>query len=280
MEQDDAIIGTLYSRRDALLLAGQAGLGLAVGGPMSKMLGGFGQQTKPRINIVASPQLEEGPFFVEEKLNRFDLTQGSTRPSVLRAVPLEIEITLLKLSKDSAAPLANAQIDLWCCDAIGVYSDVNHPMNHENTAGNPFLRGYQITNAEGHVKLKTIIPGWYPGRAPHIHLKVRTFSEAHKLTADFTSQFFFSDSIVKSIYSAGPYKDRPTPDTPNPRDHVFNQRESDGTRAGSLMTLDAKKILGQDAFRANFTIGLTDQNFTAQRRGRGGDEMLVEWENF
>lgn len=283
MDNDDALVGKLFSRRDALLLAGQAGLGFAVGGPLSQLASFSGQQTRPKLNIVASPSLEEGPFFVEQKLNRSDLTAGTTRPSVVAATPLVLEFVLLKLSGDSAKPLENAQVDLWCCDAIGVYSDVDHPMNHEKTAGQPWLRGYQLSNKDGVVKFKTIIPGWYPGRAPHIHLKVRSFSEAHKVTADFTSQIFFPEATARTAYKASAYKERGEPNTPNSRDGIFSQREPDGTRLGSLMTVDIKKALGKETYQGRVTIGLSDKNFGLQpagrRRGRMG-EVPLDWSTF
>jgi protocatechuate 3,4-dioxygenase beta subunit len=84
--------------------------------------------------------------------------------------------------------MSGAMVDIWHCDALGAYSDVTDNAEGFNTLGREFLRGYQLTDAKGRVSFTTIYPGWYRGRAVHIHFKVRNAN------TEFTSQFFFTRS--------------------------------------------------------------------------------------
>jgi protocatechuate 3,4-dioxygenase beta subunit len=86
------------------------------------------------------------------------------------------------------------------CDALGVYSGV------QGNSGN-FLRGFQRTDANGKATFQTIYPGWYQGRAVHIHFKVRTDPDA-SAGFEFTSQLFFDDDVSRSVYSTGVYARR------------------------------------------------------------------------
>ena len=141
MENDDATIGRIWTRREALLATARAGLGLAALGGASKP--GFAApwgDTQPKVNLVASPELTEGPFFVDEKLHRSDLVGNATRHSVRNGMPLQIGFTLYKLTGSGHTLLRDAHIDVWHADAIGVYSDENNPMNHEMTGHQTWLR--------------------------------------------------------------------------------------------------------------------------------------------
>jgi protocatechuate 3,4-dioxygenase beta subunit len=267
MDNDDATIGRILTRREALRAAGRAGLGLAAMGGAAKL--GYGSplaDTKPKANLVASPVMTEGPFFVDEKLNRSNLVAGTTRPSVKNGMPLHIDFTLYKLSGNSHVLVKDAHIDVWHADAIGVYSDENNPMNHEVTSHQTWLRGYQATGAAGTAAFQTIFPGWYRGRAPHIHFKIRTYSSAAKVTAEFTSQLFFKEADTKLVYAASPYTGRH--DTTNANDGIFNERQKDGSSAGEHMLLDLKKLPGSAGYSTNFTVVLTEQNLHADQGGR------------
>ncbi len=87
-----------------------------------------------------------------------------------------------------------AIVDIWHCDAAGVYSDATDP--GFNTVGKKFLRGYQVTDANGGVQFTTIYPGWYRGRTVHIHFKVRAKAKSGQ-SYEFTSQLYFDDAIPR-----------------------------------------------------------------------------------
>jgi hypothetical protein len=84
-----------------------------------------------------------------------------------------------------------------------------------------FLRGYQVTDANGVAAFSTIYPGWYNGRAVHIHFKLRLYAGSTK-TYEFTSQFFFDDALTDAVYAQSPYSSRSSRDTRNASDGIYN----------------------------------------------------------
>lgn len=104
-------------------------------------------------------------------------------------------------------------MDVWHCDALGAYSDVG------STSGQKFLRGYQSTDASGNAQFSTIFPGWYQGRAVHIHFKIRTSLGGGGV--EFTSQLFFDESVISQVFAQSPYSQKGRADTPNARDGIY-----------------------------------------------------------
>jgi protocatechuate 3,4-dioxygenase beta subunit len=118
-------------------------------------------------SCVLTPEETVGPYFVDEKLNRSDLTTNTTDANVLNGAPLNLTLTIMDYSTSGCSTLAGAQVDIWQADAAGVYSDTAV----ENTSGQRYLRGYQITDSSGVVKFKTIFPRWYAARTAHLFLR-------------------------------------------------------------------------------------------------------------
>jgi protocatechuate 3,4-dioxygenase beta subunit len=116
-------------------------------------------------------------------------------------------------------PLAGAHVDLWHADATGLYSD--EAMLH--TRGERFLRGYQVTDMTGAARFTTIFPGWYPGRTPHIHVKIRTYSHGD-VTNTFVSQLYFDEAATDAVLARRTYASRGRRDTTNARDQLFDAR--------------------------------------------------------
>ena len=166
------------------------------------------------VNCVAVPELTEGPYFVDEMLNRSDVRSDPSTGAISAGVPLAMTIKVFDLS---CAPLAGANVDIWHCDADGKYSDVSQ----NSTVGQKFLRGFQTTDSDGIAKFTTIYPGWYQGRAVHIHFKIRNYDGAN--TSDFTSQWFFDDALSAQVYQQAPYSAKGTPDQTNASDGIFGQ---------------------------------------------------------
>jgi len=137
-------------------------------------------------------------------------------------LPLSRTFNVAKIAASCTA-LDGAQVDVWHCDALGVYSDVST----ENTVGKRYLRGYQVTDSNGKVTFSTIYPGWYQGRAVHIHFKVRTFVAGQR-TFEFTSQIFFNDAISDEVFKQTPYSSRGARDTRNAVDMVYTSNNNSG----------------------------------------------------
>jgi protocatechuate 3,4-dioxygenase beta subunit len=125
---------------------------------------------------------------------------------VSAGVPLDLRLVISSVSNAGACqPLANAQVDIWHCDATGIYSDVRD--RNRDTTGQKFLRGHQTTDAGGGTRFTTIYPGWYGGRAVHIHFKVRT-PGANGRIDEFTSQLYFADELTDRVHALVPYSAR------------------------------------------------------------------------
>jgi len=170
---------------------------------------------------VLDPTLTKGPFWIDEKLERSDITidtSNGASPNPRPGLPLSLQFTVFAYAAGTCSPLEGAQVDVWHCDAVGTYSDTSAL----GTAGQNFLRGYQKTDANGVAKFTTIYPGWYAGRCVHIHVKVRMFDAASNTTTEATTQVFIDDSVTASVCrNAASYKQRGVPDTPNAADAFY-----------------------------------------------------------
>ena len=148
------------------------------------------------LDCVVRPELTIGPYFVDGQLNRSDILSEPSDNLVKEGVPLTLIINVANVAENSCTPIEGAQVDIWHCDANGQYSGVSD--QGFDTQGQQFLRGYQLTNANGAVQFLTIYPGWYPGRAVHIHFKLRSSPEAAP-GFEFTSQLFFDDELTAVV---------------------------------------------------------------------------------
>jgi protocatechuate 3,4-dioxygenase beta subunit len=202
------------SRRNLLALFAATGTAWVMGG-------GFA----PRRAIAAAgpscivrPEQTEGPYFIDERLNRSDIRSDPTTGQVTAGTPLTVTFQVMRFNAGGCQPLPHALVDIWHCDARGIYSDVEDP--GFNTIGQKFLRGYQVTDAQGEVRFLTIYPGWYPIRTVHIHFKIRTAPATRKSYA-FTSQVYFPDDLTDRVHAGSPYSSQGRRRVQNQRDFIF-----------------------------------------------------------
>lgn len=193
---------------------------------------------------VVRPQQTEGPYFVDEQLNRSDIRSDPKDGLIKQGVPLRLIFHVSQVGDRSCTPLSNAIVDVWHCDAAGMYSDVSD--RRFNTVGKKFLRGYQATNAEGIAEFLTIYPGWYPGRTTHIHFKIRTHSTDQQ-SYEFTSQLYFEDALTDQVYTQAPYAARGQRTQKNNQDGIFQQ-------GGEQLMLQLTQ--GEEGYIGRFEIGL------------------------
>jgi protocatechuate 3,4-dioxygenase beta subunit len=194
---------------------------------------------------VVTPSETEGPYFVDEHLNRSDIISDPSTGAKRTGVPLTLTFQVARVGSGGCTALSGAQVDVWHCDARGVYSDVSA----QSSVGQKFLRGYQLTDAGGVATFATIYPGWYAGRAVHIHFKVRTYTGATK-SFEVSSQLFFDDAVTDEIYKTAPYNSRPNRSTRNQNDMVYT---SNGNSGAVLVVKPAQTAAG---YAATFAIGL------------------------
>ena len=156
----------------------------------------------------ATPRQTEGPFYLDIGQIRREITEGKP------GRPLLVVLNLVEAG--SCAPIGDAVVDIWHTDAAGQYSGYRGQGDDgADTTGETFLRGRQVTDANGRVEFATIYPGWYPGRTAHIHFKA--FTDARSLIA---SQMYFPDDISDSIFETEPYSARGPRRTTNSNDSV------------------------------------------------------------
>lgn len=224
MLNDDDPIGRVLSRREAITLLGATGVALlgarylGAQGPRRMTLAGTGAQVAA---CVVRPEQTEGPYFVDEMLNRADIRADPSDGSVRPGAPLELRFNVSRVVDGRCVPVPGAHVDVWQCDHLGVYSDVRDP--RFDSTGKKFLRGYQVADAAGAVAFTTIYPGWYQGRAVHIHFKVRSAPAAGR-GFEFTSQLYFDESLTDVVHAKEPYASKGQRNVRNERDGIFRRQ--------------------------------------------------------
>lgn len=193
---------------------------------------------------VVRPAQTEGPYFVDEKLHRSDIRSDPSDNSSKAGMALRLEFRVSQLAGGACTPLSAAIVDIWHCDALGVYSDVRDA--GFDTRGKKFLRGYQQTDARGIAQFLTIYPGWYEGRAVHIHFKIRGSGPSAR-RQEFTSQLYFDEAVTDQIFKQLPYSGKAGRRTMNDGDFIFR-------RDGKELLL--RPVKTSEGYTAIFDIGL------------------------
>jgi protocatechuate 3,4-dioxygenase beta subunit len=166
--------------------------------------------------LHATPQQTEGPYFVDEMPNRSDIRTDSSDGSLQQGITLYLVIHVYGMNNGLCFPVDRAKVDIWHANSLGVYSSVNEM----GTTGKNFLRGYQLTDENGTVRFTSIYPGWYPGRAIHIHDKVQIFNGS-ETNLEWTSQLYFNNTMNKKIHEQPPYSSHGPPPTQNEQDFIY-----------------------------------------------------------
>ena len=197
------------TRRDTLVKAG--GLLVAAIGAKSLLPDAASAETEGTgpagvasgaLVCVLTPELTEGPFYLPNEKIRRNITEG--RPGTLLTLKLKV------VNASTCKAIKGAAVDIWHADAGGTYSGV------QGSAGTTFMRGIQPTDATGVAEFRTVYPGWYQGRAVHIHVKVHLGGNVVH-----TGQLFFSDTLTDTVYKAAPYNTRGARDTRNANDSIY-----------------------------------------------------------
>jgi protocatechuate 3,4-dioxygenase beta subunit len=182
-------------------------------------------------SCAVSPTETVGPYPSLGDYFRRNITDGKP------GLPLALTITVVNAGA-SCAPVSNANVEIWQCDHSGIYSE------YGDGRGQTFLRGIQVTDAQGQVTFETVYPGWYQGRATHIHVEVTMNGRSVKVT-----QIAFPEDITSAVYETGVYASKGQNTTTNARDGIF----ADGV-SQQLVTLSGNTSSG---FVGTFTVGVT-----------------------
>jgi protocatechuate 3,4-dioxygenase beta subunit len=238
-DDDDRLIGRVLTRREVLALMGAASVtvvvaacapGSVASGAASATAGATGTAATGTATASAAavasslpscvvvPELTEGPYYVNENLERSDIRIDTSDGSVTEGATLTIDWVVSQVDGNACIPLEGVLVDVWHCDAAGDYSDVGSEQGHD------FLRGFQRTDSAGKARIVTIYPGWYQGRAVHIHFKIRTDAAATS-GLEFTSQLFFDDAFSDQVFATGAYAAKGAHDVQNANDSIFQQSQ-------------------------------------------------------
>ena len=197
--------GTKLTRRGSLV--GLGGLLLGALGWRAAASEGAGPDAvaSGAVSCVLAPEQTDGPYYLSGETLRRDITEG--RPGT----PLLLRLKVVDAS--TCKPIKGAVVDVWHCDALGVYSGFG------SGAGNrTFMRGVQRTDKNGLARFRSVYPGWYQGRTVHIHVKVHVAGNVVH-----TGQLYFPDSVTDRIFRRKPYSRRGRRSTRNSSDFVFAQ---------------------------------------------------------
>ena len=184
-----------------------------------------------------STELTEGPYYFDVDAIRRDITEDRD------GMPLRVGVRVREAG--SCEPLENAVVDVWHCDAVGTYSGFEAASRGVPGSGptddETYLRGAQVTDADGIVEFKTIYPGYYPGRTVHIHAKVHL-----DRSTLLTTQFFFDDRVSDRVFSAAPYAAADQRRIRNDGDGIYDRSleltlSDEGDGMLGLITLDVQR---------------------------------------
>ena len=162
----------------------------------------------------ATPSETEGPFPTK--------TPSSLVASDIRGDRTGVAFTIrivIRNRNNSCAVLAGAQVDIWHCDKDGYYSEYGGTsMQTVNYTSVHFLRGRQTTDSNGQVTFTSIFPGWYSGRATHIHVHIYTASG----TSLKVTQIAFPEGTGTALAAVNGYGKGMTGYTYNKNDGIFS----------------------------------------------------------
>ena len=254
------------TRREAVRVAGAAGAAYLLAPSLSGLLG-----DTPAIAASScaklTPSLTEGPYWVNTMLHRSNVRANAHGGGFQAGVPLKLTINVFD-SNNGCKPLNGVAIDIWHANAHGLYSDESSQQagggtTGGNTSADNWLRGYQITGKDrgfkhkpvhGQVNFTTIWPGWYTGRAIHIHVRIRKLSHSGATIAGYTTQIFFSDAANDHVLTgAAPYNTR-SPQTDPTTD------ESDTVLSSAEVATNVVKPTGsiKRGYAASFNVIVTN----------------------
>ena len=204
-------------------------------GTTTTTTGGTSSQCVEAATETRGPYPDITGMVNNQAFYRQDIREGRT------GTVLTVNFTVVNV-RSACAPVGNASVEIWQCDAEGRYSE--YAQGNFDGRGQTFLRGLQVTNASGQCSFTTIYPGWYQGRATHIHVDVLVNGQRVKST-----QMAFPEDVSSQVYAQGVYAPKGQNSTTNARDNVF----SDGTST-EMATVTGSAAAG---YSAALTVGIS-----------------------
>lgn len=199
------------------------------------------------------PAVTEGPYWTADGAsgyNRSIIISDIGGTNTQTGVPLTLTLYVYD-RKNSCTAMQNVQVDIWHCNAAGIYSGVKNATNGGGVdyTSQSWLRGYQLSSASGMVQFVTVVPGWYNGRTTHIHLRFRSTYDSSSSGSTNTAQLFFDQTFIDNLDTAvAPYSSDGKNSVTNAGDSIYNSEG--GT---TLLSLSGSAVTG---YSASFSIYL------------------------
>ncbi|MQA97316.1 MAG: protocatechuate dioxygenase [Streptosporangiales bacterium] len=244
---------------------GAAGHGAAAGGttaPGSPAEGTATATSSAGKVCVMTPEVTEGPYYLDEQDVRRDITEGKP------GFPLRVTFTVVDVAK-GCRPVADAPVEIWHCDAWGYYSGYQDkapggevPDPDGVGDADTYLRGVQVTDAAGKVAFTSIVPGWYSPRVTHIHIKVHDGGEVGKTyeggTTAQTTQALFPDDVCEEYSALEPYVQHGLALTKLENDQVYGEAERSGGDPDAMVPTLTRIKQGsvRDGYTMTMTLGI------------------------
>lgn len=175
-------------------------------------------------SCTVSPSETAGPFPTSIGDPDFQASSAYVRTDIRdgqAGVPLTIKV-IIKNTNAACALVPGAFVELWHCNSPGYYSEFGPSnsggMQSADMTALDFCRGKQVTDSTGTATMLSVYPGWYKGRAPHIHVHIYNATGVSKLI----TQIAFTESISNLVYTTAPAYTGNVQDTPNASDNIFS----------------------------------------------------------
>ena len=213
---------------------------------------------------------------MDPQFRRKNITEGQP------GLPLKLKVRVMGVN--NCEPVPGALVNIWHCNAVGAYSEFGQIAGNPNDAANAsWLRGYQVTDANGYCEFETIFPGWYRGRATHIHFDVHLdFDPNEKVdrrpnaSSTFYSQMYLPNSIKTRVYTEHPdYNARGDDPTGTNNDRLFQS-----TAASDALMLVFDESDYPNSLTAKFTIGLDMAGSPTKAQNLEGRKYFQLRENY
>jgi protocatechuate 3,4-dioxygenase beta subunit len=233
----------------------------------------------PRETVcLLSPEQIAGPYFRNSKLIRRNISEGQD------GIPLVMRLEIVDAM--TGEPVIGALVDIWHCNARGAYSgwskvdpdkevDADTIGSIPRTDDHTYLRGGQFSDNKGVVRFTTIYPGFYAGRALHIHVAVRITAGNNYLEerhVAWVGQLYFPEVASRSVLNAREYRGRIVSRLTNDQDHYYERM------GGEASTLDVHAIGREshdDGFFGQLTIGIDTFAVSSQIKPEDFDKYTV-----
>ncbi|GAA3115171.1 intradiol ring-cleavage dioxygenase [Streptosporangium carneum] len=262
-------IDTPGPSRRQILIAG--GVGIAAAGLGAAYLATTASAS-PGTCMKLTQETIEGPYYLDYDKHRSDITEQKP------GVPVLLRVRVV--DAENCRPLRDVAVDIWHCDALGVYSSYEKQssgdggvsptalpaaapdgsgggMHAAPDSGTTFFRGFQMTDQDGWVTFRTVFPGWYVGRAIHIHTKVHVngvLKDGAYVGGNdcHTGQLYFPEKAIEAVARTQPYSTNTRPRTTNAQDMLH----TGDTPADGMLDLryDPKRLT--EGVQASITLGV------------------------